>query len=136
VIHEDKPSLDNALMHFGVKGMKWGQRRKSKIGLVENVKLNVQGQRDFNAKKKETLIKAAKSGDYKIEAAFKGDLSAKVLSGEEFISRLAKGKKLNVAMSDLDSHRVAPHPNDTGPVFVPTQFKLGNYKLKNYNKKS
>lgn len=25
--YEEKPSLDEALMHFGVKGMKWGQHK-------------------------------------------------------------------------------------------------------------
>lgn len=129
--------IENSLAHFGVKGMKWGQRKTSKIGVAQNVKLNVQAYRDFNEKKTATLISKAKTGDYKIEAAFKGDISAKVLSGKEFVDRIAKGDRLNVSMSDLHSGRVAPHPNDKGPVFVPISplAKVGNYKVKNFNKK-
>lgn len=32
MITQEKPSLEDALVHFGIKGMKWGQRKRESTG--------------------------------------------------------------------------------------------------------
>lgn len=61
-VAESKPSMDDALAHYGVKGMKWGQRKSSS---------QIRAARGRRAREKGKLVRAVnkhESTDYKSKA--------------------------------------------------------------------
>lgn len=142
---DDKPSLDEALMHFGVKGMKWGQRKKDpkapkkkKIGIIENTALNMEAQKKFNDEKLAKLVDTARKGqtDVLIKAYMNGDTYGTDNTGREFVAKLERGAYLNIGLTEVYA-RKGKNPNDPDEdayLYEPREDRIGQYKWKNFNK--
>ena len=109
-------TLDNdvALEHYGVKGMKWGQRRAQKRESRQAFKAekkaykqNVRKERNdfYDKKAKSVVATAAKDPKSLISVYGYHDISTipseKIVTGKEFITGLSGGAVFNVKYTDV-----------------------------------
>ena len=109
-------SLDNdvALEHYGVKGMKWGQRRAQKRESRQAFKAekkaykqNVRKERNdfYDKKAKSVAATAAKHPKSLISVYGYHDMSTipsqMIMTGEQFITGISSGAAFNVKYTDV-----------------------------------
>ena len=105
---------DVALEHYGVKGMKWGQRRAQKRESRQAFKAekkaykqNVRKERNdfYDNKAKSVAVTAAKHPKSLISVYGYHDMSTipskKIMTGKEFITGLGSGAAFNVKYTDV-----------------------------------
>lgn len=129
-------SPDEALAHFGVKGMKWGVRKSDesgggKITRKQNRQMNREASAKFYADKATMLYNEGKKhGDrILIETRVPGDYAVTVMTGKEFARGLERGGAFDVKTTEI----FARQPK-AGEQFVLNDQKIGVYKNQNFRK--
>jgi hypothetical protein len=96
IVGEDKPDLDE-LMHYGVLGMKWGQRKKGGGKEIRKARRNLRGER----RKLNSVEEARREAPKGSEARTKLDKKLNTLQREYnknpdrvLANRLTRGEKL------------------------------------------
>ena len=131
---------EEALAHFGVKGMKWGVRRNRdsgdtnkprKISRKENRRMNREAKSAFYENKANKLLDEALKGgdDILVMSLMQGDTAPTLRTGREFVRELQKGRAMHVKMTDV----YAKLESD-GNYHVRDKYTIGNYKKTNYRK--
>lgn len=121
----------NELLHYGVKGMKWGKRKArddssggggaktaapaKRMSRKEVRKLNKVESQKFYEKKAETIFKeAAKKGDnVLIKVLTPGQLYPQVSTGKEFTDYLARGGMMDIRMTEIYAEKKGSGPFET-----------------------
>lgn len=92
---EDKPSLEDAIAHSGVKGMKWGVRKKPTAHDIRTARRSVDQQRD-NIKVQKKQVKQLAKGSKERTAGEKklSDMKTSFLKNPDRVTamRLTKGE--------------------------------------------
>ena len=94
--------MNDELLHYGVKGMKWGRRKSDIPSRKELKRLNKEQELKFYAEKtKETYKDAQKNPDnvYLTKDPVKGN--AAYITGADLVKHLDSGGALNTKYTDL-----------------------------------
>lgn len=123
--------VDDFLEHYGVKGMKWGQRKK--VSRKENRQMNKEAADKFYGEKAESLYKEAKKGGEKvlIKTRTTGDYADTVLTGKEFAQQLEQGRAMDVRMTEVFARQLKPNE-----AYTLNDQQIGAYKKQNFRKGS
>lgn len=139
---DEKPSLDEALAHFGVKGMKWGQHKAEPSGISrkQNRQMNRDARNDFNNKKLSYLLDEARKDDkILIKAHTYEDPYGIVVSGREFVYNMERGKMLDIKMTEIWARRSDNPLDKNSPkqvyLYEPQEKKIGSYKKQDFRTK-
>lgn len=96
MLHEEKPTLDDALKHYGVLGMKWGVTRQVATGSqIRSARHRVQGQQ-IALKQAKRSVRSATTAQAKANAEKKhADLKMALLNNPDRViaARLTRGEK-------------------------------------------
>lgn len=125
MIHDDKPSLEE-LMHHGVKGQKWGVRRKHQESRGQYKQRVRQESSNFYQKKANNLLNEAKHNpEVLINLKHPGGRS--IITGREFVNHLQAGGYMDVKMTDVYARQTkkgGPYQLTSGSrVYVKSQRK-------------
>lgn len=98
------------LAHYGVKGMRWGIRKKTdvsskpkRLSRKEIRQINREGRKKFYEDKANRILSEAskKGDDVLIKIVTPGSTYPTVVTGKEFTNYLAKGGAFDIKMSDV-----------------------------------
>lgn len=126
---------DEELMHFGVKGMRWGVRRERpdtpKISRRENRRMNREARNNFRQEKaKKILDSAMKDGsNVMVMGRFNQEAYPTMMSGKEFVTAISKGSSF-----DVDTIEVIARKNQSGG--YDQVEAIGKYKKQNFRKQT
>ena len=123
----DKPDL-NELVHYGVKGMRWGHRKAApKISRRENRKMNKAAAAKFYNDKADKLLSESikKEDSIIIKVDGPGSPYSTLMTGKEFTTYLSRGGAFDVKTSDIFAEL---RPDGEAPKAI------GNYKKQNFRK--
>lgn len=106
------------LMHYGVKGMKWGVRKadnssssgkESRKEYRERIKTE---KNEFYNKKMSAIVdKAIKDGDdVIIQTLYAGEAYRTLTTGSEFVSQLSKGRAFDVTVTEVYATKTVEGP--------------------------
>ena len=111
---------DVFLAHYGVKGMKWGVRRKSaddgasaakpkRMSRKEARALNKEGRKKFYEDKANRILSESvkKGDDVLVQVRTPGSTYPTVVTGREFASYAARGGAFDVRMTDIYATKAA-----------------------------
>lgn len=117
--------MSDTLAHYGVKGMKWGQRKKHEESRKEYRKRTARESKEFYDKKANALIEASmKKGDQLIIATkLPGDYATTLTTGTQFIQHLQAGGVFDVKTTEI----FATQPKKNSQ-FVENDKPMGTYK--------
>jgi hypothetical protein len=131
-----QPTREEALAHFGKKGMKWGVRTavpggSAPISRKQNRQMNKEASQKFYSDKATTLYKEAKkSGDtVLVKTQLPNATYATVVTGKQFAEHLEAGGAMNIRMTEIYARQ--PKPDSQ---FVLNDQKIGTYKKQNFRK--
>ena len=107
-------TINPYLEHHGVKGMKWGRRKrretssgeKKRLSRKEVRRLNKQKSKEFYQKKADRLIKESASKGKDVLVSVKGFESfPTVMTGREFVTHLSNGGMFDIKQTDIYARR-------------------------------
>ena len=121
--------MSGEITHYGVKGMKWGVRKK--ISRRENRRLNKEARLEFRTKKAEYLYKHAKTSGEKtlILVALQNNIST-IVNGKQFADHLERGGSFDVRMSEVFADRKGKGAFEKNTNYI------GDYKKQNFRRTS
>lgn len=126
---------DEELMHYGVKGMRWGVRRERpdnpKISRRENRRMNREARDKFRQDKAQKILDSAmKDGDkVMIMGRFNQEAYPTMMTGKEFVTKISKGSSF-----DVDTLEVFARKDQRGG-YVAVE-EIGKYKKQNFRKQT
>jgi hypothetical protein len=127
---------EDALEHFGVKGMHWGVRNKTsggsaRISRKQNRQMNKEASQKFYGDKAATLYKEAKKGGdgVLVKTKFAYDSYPTLVTGKEFVKHLESGGALDIRMSEVYARQSKPDSQ-----FVVNDSPIGTYRKQNFRK--
>lgn len=129
------PTREEALAHFGVKGMRWGHRKAAEstgITRKQNRQMNREASEKFYADKATTLYKEAKKGgdSVLIETRLPFDSVKTVVTGRQFVEQLERGGALDIRVSEVFARQPSPDSQ-----YVRNTDRIGTYRKQNFRKK-
>ena len=105
ILNEVNPPLEDALAHFGVKGMRWGQRKAQEStggGTRKATRAEKRAhQEKFNQEKGDRLIKTAQKDPEVLIKLKTQDPYPVIVTGKEFIQHLSNGGVMDIRASDV-----------------------------------
>jgi len=108
MINDD--DIDDFLSHVGVKGMKWGRRKKHTESRKEYHTRTKQEFSKYNERKAHNIFtNASLAGDDVIlTTKFAGDKHGSILTGKQFVDRVSKGEAFDVRLTDIQAFKTFP----------------------------
>ena len=126
---------DEELMHYGVKGMRWGVRRERpdtpKISRRENRRLNREARDKFRQDKAQKILDTAMKDGSKVMVMgrFNQEAYPTIMSGKEFVTAISKGSSF-----DVDTIEVIARKNRSGD--YDDVEAIGKYKKQDFRKQT
>ena len=127
-------SDEDSLEHFGVKGMKWGQRKNNsapKVTRKQNRQMNREAEHEFNSAKVNAIYAEGKRlGDkVLIKTRLPGDSVQTITTGKEFTRHLESGGAMDVRVTEIYARQPAK-----GGQYVLNDKPIGNYQKQDFRK--
>ncbi len=123
MLHEQKPSLEEAIEHYGVKGMKWGVRKSGKRGSSSGKlsKLNKKlDKRDAEIGKARASVKKSRE---ELSVARSVHYRTRVTKGRSEVARQSKAELKKAKMNFLlNPNRVTAAKLKSGEILVDAVF--------------
>ncbi|ADD81020.1 gp022 [Rhodococcus phage ReqiPoco6] len=118
-------SIDNFLAHYGVKGMKWGQRKKHKESKKEYKARTKKELAEYNEKKAFSIASRAAVGKENVivKTKFGGDTHGSIVTGEQFYQQLARGRAFDIRITEIYATRKAEGEQFTRAALYPAYQK-------------
>lgn len=106
----DKPSIDEAIAHFGTKGMRWGVRNDTTGGETRKATKSEKKTHavQWDQAKAQRLVDAAMKDPKVLISVKSQDLYPMIATGKEFLDHMAAGGLLNVRQSDIYAKQDTP----------------------------
>lgn len=141
----NEEDVDRFLMHYGVKGMKWGQRRAAnkaaKKAIKKQSRSEIAADRDkfLQNRMKNVLAEAMKDEKSLIQTRLPADTASTLMSGREFAQRVMSGGLVDAQRTRVYATRNKSGQyklNDDYEQFVPTYKKQRQKFVEEYAKKN
>ena len=104
MIDADKSGTPEELLHYGVKGMKWGVRKPKYTESRKEYKSRVKAERrEHDEKKLDNVLKTSleKGNDVLITTRTPGDMAITIATGKEFVDHLSRGGAFDARVTDV-----------------------------------
>ena len=101
--NQELSTPQEVLQHYGVKGMRWGVRKKYSESRKEyRSRLNKESTDFYNKKVATILNEVAKKGDkVLIETRMPGDYARTITTGKQFVDHLIGGGAFDVSVTEV-----------------------------------
>jgi hypothetical protein len=128
----EQMSDEDSLAHYGVKGMKWGQRKNGSAPRVtrkQNRQMNREASEKFYGKKASDIYSEGKKlGDrVLIKTRFPGDNIPTITTGKEFTRHLERGGVMDIRATEIYARQPAK-----GGQYVLNDAPIGSYQKQNF----
>lgn len=99
--------VDEFLAHYGVKGMKWGQRKNYTESKKEYKARTKKELAEYTEKKAFSIASRAAVGkeDIVIATKFGGDVYGSIVTGKQFYEQISRGRAFDVRITEVYATR-------------------------------